>query len=277
MTEELKKAEYPMNSIGLGFRGTMESGPYFKVDVDFKAPDKNYYGTFCGACAFWRAGGCLALEEEVPILSTCKLYIPMAVELELRHQSYMRRKAHEEEKSDGMLDKDEEKTVKMLMTPEDIDLYLVNGPDYIEKLDDAKLEFLAENTEGGINRDFEVKFAGMDEERKLVYGIVMEPDEVDSYGDTVTASEIEKAAHGYMMKPMVIGDGHTKKAKAQPVQSFIYDEEVIKEVKPGSWVMAVKVHSDKIWEGVKNGDYTGFSIGAMAHRIPLDIEEENDD
>ncbi len=50
-------------------------------------------------------------------------------------------------------------------------------------------------------------------------------------------------------------------------------------MKPGSWVMTVKVHSEKLWEGVKKGDYTGFSIGAMGKRTPIKdpIEEEVED
>lgn len=35
-----------------------------------------------------------------------------------------------------------------------------------------------------------------DDEKKLVYGIVYEPDTPDAHGDFMTAAEIEKAAHG---------------------------------------------------------------------------------
>ena len=32
----------------------------------------------------------------------------------------------------------------------------------------------------------------------------------------------------------------------------------------GSWMMAFKVNDEKIWEGVQNGTFKGFSIGGRA-------------
>ena len=122
-------------------------------------------------------------------------------------------------------------------------------------------------------KQLEVKFASMDEEKRIVYGIVLEPDEVDAHEDTVNAEEIEKAAHRYALNP-VIGDSHRTRAKAMPVETFIYNPEVVKEVKPGSWVMAVKVDDEEMWEGVKEGLYTGFSIGALVRRT---LVEDADD
>jgi hypothetical protein len=309
--EETKKAEYPLNKLGLGFRSTMESGPYFKDDVDYAGPLENDEGQFCGACAFWRAGTCIALEEDVHILGHCYLYISMDAELSLRHHALMLRMEAEKEKTEKSEELAEYEPV--IATIEELEILEISRK-YIAKRDgkycvishqtgknfgcygsksEAKkrlgqikafkddevpvedVEMLEKGTLIGDSetKEVEVKFASMDEERRLVYGIVLEPDEVDAHGDTVTTDHIEKAAHGYMMRPMVVGDGHMTKAKAQPVESFIYTKELLNEVKEGSWVMAVKVHSDRIWEGIKNGDYTGFSIGAYVRRRPLEVED----
>jgi DNA adenine methylase len=39
-------------------------------------------------------------------------------------------------------------------------------------------------------------------------------------------------------------------------------------VRKGTWMLAVRVLSDELWEQVKDGGLTGFSIGGSARRIP---------
>ena len=39
-------------------------------------------------------------------------------------------------------------------------------------------------------------------------------------------------------------------------------------VRKGTWLLAVRVLSDELWERVKSGDLTGFSIGGSARRVP---------
>ena len=47
-----------------------------------------------------------------------------------------------------------------------------------------------------------------DEEKRLVYGIVYEPDAVDSQGDFAKADEIEKACHQFMIDSQEVGPKH---------------------------------------------------------------------
>jgi hypothetical protein len=39
-------------------------------------------------------------------------------------------------------------------------------------------------------------------------------------------------------------------------------------VRKGTWMLAVRVLSDELWDRVKSGDLTGFSIGGSARRVP---------
>jgi DNA adenine methylase len=39
-------------------------------------------------------------------------------------------------------------------------------------------------------------------------------------------------------------------------------------VKKGTWLLGVRVLSDELWEQVKDGKLTGFSIGGSARRVP---------
>lgn len=105
------------------------------------------------------------------------------------------------------------------------------------------------------------------EEKRIVYGVVMEPEVVDAHGDIVGEDEIEKAAHAYMMKSQTIGVQHSKIAKSvYPIESYIAPTD-IEGIKKGSWVMAVKVADDEIWKSIKDGSITGFSIGGYGLRI----------
>ena len=77
--------------MGLGYRSTLENGPHLLTDVDYREPEDNYRYQYCGACAFWSRGECAAMGGEVSILGSCKLYIDMARELDLRHQAFILR------------------------------------------------------------------------------------------------------------------------------------------------------------------------------------------
>ena len=46
-------------------------------------------------------------------------------------------------------------------------------------------------------------------------------------------------------------------------------------IKAGSWLAVLQFNDDSTWEGVKNGDYTGVSIGGVAQAELLN--EDNDD
>ena len=40
-------------------------------------------------------------------------------------------------------------------------------------------------------------------------------------------------------------------------------------IRKGSWVLAVKVFDDEVWESVKSGDRTALSIQGQAERVPV--------
>ncbi len=118
------------------------------------------------------------------------------------------------------------------------------------------------------------------EEERYVLGIVMEPDEVDTQGDTQTADTIRKAAFAFMEAYRGGGDaGHMGLMHKQLVdgkvailESYIQksDEAMGDEsVKAGSWLMGVRVMDDDLWSAVKKGDLTGFSIGGTAVKQPV--------
>lgn len=113
-----------------------------------------------------------------------------------------------------------------------------------------------------------------EEEERFIYGIVLEPDGVDAHGDTIDAPTIRKAAHEFMEHHRTLGLQHQEVINGDVVilESFIApsDFEISGQtVKKGAWVMAERVVSDKLWKAINAGEITGFSIGGVAHRVPV--------
>jgi hypothetical protein len=108
-----------------------------------------------------------------------------------------------------------------------------------------------------------------DDEKRIVYGIVLEPHSTDLQGDTLTVDTIEVAAHKYLTASRVVGDGHSRKAEAEVVESYIAPADVElggQTITKGTWIMGVHILKDELWDSVKAGNYTGFSIGGTGER-----------
>lgn len=110
-------------------------------------------------------------------------------------------------------------------------------------------------------------------EERFVFGVAMEPDEVDSHGHTQSAFEIRRAAHNFMADYQVIGLQHQIFGVGVKIlESYIAPQDMEIEgvqVKKGTWLFGVRVLDDKIWAAVKRGDITGFSIGGTAVLEPV--------
>ncbi len=69
-------------------------------------------------------------------------------------------------------------------------------------------------------------------EKKIVYGIVLEPNAVDAHGDVVDENAIEEAAHYFMLESGVIGIEHSNRANAKVVESYVAPQDIeIEDVK----------------------------------------------
>ncbi|TPV37890.1 XkdF-like putative serine protease domain-containing protein [Bacillus dicomae] len=114
-----------------------------------------------------------------------------------------------------------------------------------------------------------------DEEKRLVYGIVYEPDAIDAHGDFADAETIEKAAHEFMLKYRQIDKNHDFVAGVgEVVESYIApaDMELNGEpVKKGTWILTTKA-DEETWEAVKKGEFQGYSLAGVAETEV--IEEE---
>ncbi len=111
-----------------------------------------------------------------------------------------------------------------------------------------------------------------EDEKQIVYGVVMEPLENDTDTNWTDSEQIENAAHYFMKNFQLIDTNHNRQdIDAVPVESWLQHEDTVingKDVKAGSWVMGVKVEDSEEWGRVKEGDFTGFSIDAFARIAP---------
>jgi hypothetical protein len=119
------------------------------------------------------------------------------------------------------------------------------------------------------------------DEEQFVMGVVLEPNDgegeapvdPDAQQDIYSAKAIRDAAHkfmadfrnmGLMHKQFINGDVSILESFIAPVSFTVGTTKVRK----GTWLMALRVTSDKIWKQIKGGELTGFSIGGSAVRAP---------
>lgn len=109
-----------------------------------------------------------------------------------------------------------------------------------------------------------------DAEQQVVYGVVYEPFDgtnSDTQGDYATAEEIEKACDTFNDEYNRAGLMHSKilnKNQAKILQSYIAPADFSvagQTIKKGSWVIKTKVEDRDLWDMIKKGELTGYSMG----------------
>jgi hypothetical protein len=168
-----------------------------------------------------------------------------------------------------------------------------------DKFKKAMSHYDVENFKEELNKSFALRYDVIqkNDEKRLMTGPVLIPDNIDLQDDIISSPEIEKAAHGYMVKLAFkddpdflksLGFGVVDKAgetgfqhmdfsrKMAVVETFIAPVEFDmngRNIKKGTWVMTMKVFDDEVWALVKTGKITGFSIGGRAKSRPVTGKE----
>ena len=136
----------------------------------------------------------------------------------------------------------------------------------------------------------EIPILKIDEEKQIVYGVVLDPYIVDTQGDWIPPAEVEKTAHGWAKGTRVIGLQHKGEADADFVETFLMPypskddyakamkgepHRVIKFkmgsgfVHSGSWVLGTEVRDATTWQLVKSGELGSYSIGGHGERTEI--------
>lgn len=156
------------------------------------------------------------------------------------------------------------------------------------------MEMIQARVEQGAGVTKEIPILKLDDEKRIVYGVVLDPYIVDSQGDWIPPDEVEKTAHDFMKESRTIGLGHRGEADAKPVESFLMpypDQEDYREamagqphrvikfkfgsgfVHSGSWVLGTMVDDPATWELVKSGELGSYSIGGRGEREEIELSE----
>ena len=121
-------------------------------------------------------------------------------------------------------------------------------------------------------REFRILTSKADGEERTVFGIVLEPEVVDSQDDIYSPEEIRKTAYRFMERYQQFGLMHRDMVSSiLPLECYLAPcdfEAGGQKVLKGTWLLRVRVLDDKIWGKVRSGELTGFSIGGSAMRTP---------
>jgi len=112
-----------------------------------------------------------------------------------------------------------------------------------------------------------------DSDQRMAIGVVLEPEVVDLQDDIYSEATIRKAAHIFMERFQNRGLQHEQMVNEQIklLESYVTLTNMNvggQFVRKGTWLMVVRYDDAKLWEAVKSGEYTGFSIGGWSRRIP---------
>lgn len=115
-----------------------------------------------------------------------------------------------------------------------------------------------------------VAISKVDEEQRLVKGVVYKPFELDAHGDWMTPEDIKKMAYQFMedLNIQEVDTNHD----LENVDAFVCESYIAKSADPegypeGSWVVVVKIKDDEVWNGVLLGEFNGFSLWGTAIAI----------
>lgn len=108
------------------------------------------------------------------------------------------------------------------------------------------------------------------EEERYVKGVVLVPDETDSQGDIYDAPTVRHACHWFMEHARQLGLMHETAlpdSKVCILENYVADHDGEVEgqfVRKGTWVLAARIYDDDLWQAVKEGRLTGWSIEGSA-------------
>ncbi len=121
----------------------------------------------------------------------------------------------------------------------------------------------------------------IDDEKRQVFGwasvaVRVSGEVVEDFQDDVIDIEVlEAAAYEYTSHFGTAGEMHEKADVGRLIESVVFTKEKAKamgippEVLPQGWWVGYVIHDDSVWEKVKNGTYSMFSIEGVAERVDI--------
>lgn len=129
-----------------------------------------------------------------------------------------------------------------------------------------------------MDKTFKADILKMDSEERLVYGwayvsTVGGEVSLDHSGEFIRPHELVKAATNFMLDVRVAKAMHSGPQVGEIVHSLPITKEIASslglQTDREGWIICVKVHDDTVWDLVKTGRLSAFSIGGRALKESL--------
>jgi hypothetical protein len=110
------------------------------------------------------------------------------------------------------------------------------------------------------------------DEKRIVYGEVYAPYQVDTDGEAMLPEDIERMAHNFLASGRVnkIDVQHNlQESGCLVVESFIARKDDPDGFIEGAWVLGTKIIPDDLWDKVKKGEINGYSFYGPVTQVPV--------
>jgi len=127
-----------------------------------------------------------------------------------------------------------------------------------------------------------LKVIKSDDDKNLVFGwanvaIRVDGEQIVDYQqDAIDPEELEMAAYKYVAEFGTSGEMHRRGGVGRIVESIIFTKEkaaalgIPEGILPEGWWIGFHITDDEVWEKVKSGEYSMFSIEGTAIREPME-------
>lgn len=121
-----------------------------------------------------------------------------------------------------------------------------------------------------------------DDDRRLVFGwanVAVRVDGeqiVDWQEDAIDTYELEKAAYEYVAEFGTAGEMHRRGGIGRVIESIVFTKEkadalgIPPDILPEGWWIGFRIEDNEVWEKIKSGEYSMFSIEGKAIREPME-------
>lgn len=126
-----------------------------------------------------------------------------------------------------------------------------------------------------MNKELQGQILKRDDEQRLVYGwayvsTVEGKLSKDMSGEVIRPDTLAKAATNFMLDARMSKFMHQGEQIGVVVHSLPVTDEIAKslgiQTDRQGWIVGIKIFSDSVWEMVKSGKLSAFSIGGAANR-----------
>ena len=157
--------------------------------------------------------------------------------------------------------------------------------DYIHKIREEPAESTVAEVESAVLKSsFTIQKS--DNDKMQVFGwasvsLTEEGEQIEDWqGDLIDPEDLEQAVYEYVLKYRDGGEMHepTKKIVGTLIESVVFTEEKMKAIGipagtlPVGWWIGFQIHDEDVWEKIKNGTYSMFSIEGKAERVEIGDE-----